>query len=488
MLNRFKQEVADFKNTDWYIEELSGCLHVFYTPLYSNMVTLSEEFPHYHKITIGIFRGDVGNFIWKMSDCLRIGQDIFQSLCQDEQFLDHYYRKWEKYYRELQSVFVEIDTLNLEKLSKTEFIGVFNKFNLAYMKEYSIPLVTNAFSFYAEKHLRELLADNFTKYFSDLSAPTRRSFMTNSELSLLEIASLANNKGIDDKSVKSVINEHVKKFHWLENNYIKVKYLDKSFVVDEVKKRLKNPEQKIEEIKQGYQTAKQRKEDIFKEITASQELKLLVESLDFFVHWQDQRKKASLEALHCQYKLLDEIVRRTYYSLEEIQYTMYSEIEDVLTEKLDKLVLQDRRQKCVVYLRDDHQLHFHTGQEAQYIIDSIFPNTDGIKELQGTVTSADVNNKIVQGEVSVVSTMNEAKSFKPGNILVTSMTRPDMISIMKQAKAVITNEGGVTCHAAVVSRELGIPCIIGTKVATKVLKNGYTVEMDLDKGTVKIIG
>jgi len=58
---------------------------------------------------------------------------------------------------------------------------------------------------------------------------------------------------------------------------------------------------------------------------------------------------------------------------------------------------------------------------------------------------------------------------------------------MKEAGAIITDEGGITCHAAIVSRELGIPCIIGTKIATKVLKDGDIVEVDAGKGVVKII-
>jgi len=67
------------------------------------------------------------------------------------------------------------------------------------------------------------------------------------------------------------------------------------------------------------------------------------------------------------------------------------------------------------------------------------------------------------------------------------MTRPEHIVAMKKAKAIVTNEGGITCHAAIVSRELGIPCIIGTKIATKVLKDGDLVEVDAGQGIVKIL-
>ena len=67
------------------------------------------------------------------------------------------------------------------------------------------------------------------------------------------------------------------------------------------------------------------------------------------------------------------------------------------------------------------------------------------------------------------------------------MTRPEFLPLLRQAKAIITDEGGLTCHAAIISRELGIPCIIGTKMATRILKDGDLVEVDANKGIVRKI-
>ncbi|MEK9156658.1 MAG: PEP-utilizing enzyme, partial [Patescibacteria group bacterium] len=67
------------------------------------------------------------------------------------------------------------------------------------------------------------------------------------------------------------------------------------------------------------------------------------------------------------------------------------------------------------------------------------------------------------------------------------MTRPQTIIACRKAKAIITDEGGITCHAAILSREIGVPCIIGTKIATKVLKNGDYVEVDANKGMITIL-
>ena len=77
--------------------------------------------------------------------------------------------------------------------------------------------------------------------------------------------------------------------------------------------------------------------------------------------------------------------------------------------------------------------------------------------------------------------------MKKGDILVSIATDPDIVFAMKKAAAIVTEQGGVTSHAAIVSRELNIPCVIGTKIATKVFKDGDRVEVDATKGIIKRI-
>lgn len=91
----------------------------------------------------------------------------------------------------------------------------------------------------------------------------------------------------------------------------------------------------------------------------------------------------------------------------------------------------------------------------------------------------------IRGRVSTIFNTEEVPRFKPQSILVTNMTSPEYLPAIKQAKAIVTDEGGLTCHAAIVSRELGIPCIIGTKIATQVFKDGDRVEVDATRGIVR---
>ncbi|NOZ58951.1 MAG: phosphoenolpyruvate synthase [Euryarchaeota archaeon] len=91
---------------------------------------------------------------------------------------------------------------------------------------------------------------------------------------------------------------------------------------------------------------------------------------------------------------------------------------------------------------------------------------------------------IGSGKVKVIFSVDELDKIKEGDVLVTSMTNPDMVPAMKRASAIVTDEGGMTCHAAIVSRELGIPCVVGTGEATKVLSDGMEVTVDGTRGVV----
>jgi pyruvate,water dikinase len=91
---------------------------------------------------------------------------------------------------------------------------------------------------------------------------------------------------------------------------------------------------------------------------------------------------------------------------------------------------------------------------------------------------------VATGIVRVITNLNEIDKIQKGDVLVTEMTSPDYVPAMEKSTAIVTNAGGSTCHAAIVSRELGIPCIVGTKKATEVLKEGMKITVDATHGKV----
>src|SRR6185437_3217455 len=88
------------------------------------------------------------------------------------------------------------------------------------------------------------------------------------------------------------------------------------------------------------------------------------------------------------------------------------------------------------------------------------------------------------GPVRILQAVGESAALRPGEILVTKMTSPDWVPLMRRAAAIVTDEGGMTSHAAIVSRELGIPCVVGTREATRILHDGMVVTVNGREGTV----
>jgi pyruvate,water dikinase len=154
-----------------------------------------------------------------------------------------------------------------------------------------------------------------------------------------------------------------------------------------------------------------------------------------------------------------------------------------LHDKISTSELRQRRQKsCFVGTRGKY--YILTGEKCDKVKKNMFASheKDVIKDLRGLSASVGV----VSGYVKVIGSVKEVNKINPGDILVAVMTRPDYIAGIRKAAAIVTDEGGITCHAAIVAREFGIPCIIGTKIATKILKDGDFVEVNANHGVVKI--
>jgi pyruvate,water dikinase len=98
------------------------------------------------------------------------------------------------------------------------------------------------------------------------------------------------------------------------------------------------------------------------------------------------------------------------------------------------------------------------------------------------VTGKSVGEKIGAGEANVIKNVQNIHEFKKGQVLVTDMTDPDWEPIMKIASAIVTNRGGRTCHAAIISRELGIPCVVGTQTSTTAINSGQKITVDCSQG------
>ena len=183
------------------------------------------------------------------------------------------------------------------------------------------------------------------------------------------------------------------------------------------------------------------------------------------------------------------IVRTGSGETEKIRLTDERSKSQVLTNG-EILELANYGKKLEEHFHKPQDIEFAVENKVVYILQSRPITTLNIKQekvhIQGNVilTGQGASPGIGAGIVKVVYSMEDLSKIKKGDILVTKMTNPDMVVSMQKASAIVTDEGGLTSHAAIVSREMGIPAVVGTNEATRVLKDGMHITVDGKAGKV----
>ncbi|MCB9805964.1 hypothetical protein H6775_02260 [Candidatus Nomurabacteria bacterium] len=373
---------------------------------------------------------------------------------------------------------------DLNNLSDEELLLWSDQIVDLYKNKVSMPGFIDGFMFYADSRLDELLKDfcennNIPKYqevYTILSAAVEPSFLNEEEEDLKLIYSKTQ-VGEEAEKLKT---EHLKKYSYIKSSYAGYE----EYRSDDLEKQLEEFETHLPETI-DFELNKKSKNELKNKYNFTDEITAIAELSELLIKWQDQRKQYTLTFVTLRHKLLEEIVRRINIDLELLRYVCGpQEIKDVLKGKLSSAILEDRKKHSVFLNEDGGVVEVLSGNDAKEFFDEVSAlDVDDIKEIKGIVAS--LGN--ARGNVKIVKSVDDIKKIESGDILVAGMTRPEHVVGMKKAGAIVTDDGGITCHAAIVSRELKKPCIIGTKISTKVLKDGMKVEVDADNGVVKIL-
>lgn len=277
--------------------------------------------------------------------------------------------------------------------------------------------------------------------------------------------------------------EHVRKFPWLFQNS-----LEHSETAQELRERLENHvprdiEQEKKELAKKQEKIFEKYTDIKDEIDTLLELAVLRPKVKGC--WGSTGFYAKI--------LLDEIAKRFDVNTRDLTFFYRSEDVDELLKSgrpLGDDEVKDRK-IATAYIVKNGKLESEVGQKALDMEKETLgasEEDESVSELKGQPARKGKVTGIIR--ILKINDPEETKKFREsfdGEILVTAMTQPNVVDIAGKAKAIITDEGGMLCHAAIISREFGIPCIVGTHKATEVLKDGMEVEVDADSGVVKIL-
>ncbi len=232
--------------------------------------------------------------------------------------------------------------------------------------------------------------------------------------------------------------------------------------------------------------AKTQQAQLFNKLKISRQYKNLFVTAQDFALTKLVRRHAQLLDLYLMHTtLLTEMARRLKLTRYQIQFMLKDEVRAALVggKKPNKTVLKQRLKQCVLYTERNVEV-VYVGAKAKSMTKNLGRLFErGQKEVFGQIAQPG----FAIGKVKIIIRASDMKKFNKGDILVSIATDPDIVPAMKKAAAIVTEQGGITSHAAIVSRELGTPCVIGTQVATKIFKDGDMVEVDANKGIVKIV-
>ncbi|OGZ28678.1 MAG: hypothetical protein A2562_00495 [Candidatus Nealsonbacteria bacterium RIFOXYD1_FULL_39_11] len=378
---------------------------------------------------------------------------------------------------------------NWKKVTNKEIIVILEKFVASQGRVWPVSSWFYGWDFFFDegflelfkKNLEEKLGNNFNKVWEYLIQPEKLIYISREKMALLKLAQ----KFFGKKIPQRFIEEHAKKFDFVGRYYFWGKGLTAEQVSRDLDKIFCRGKEYIEK---SIKELKLRKLDIDKFEKLSPSDKWIIKGYKKMGHVSNAGDEVTNYYIQRMTPFFNEIAKRLGISYEELVSMRVEEIKKSLTNGLcvSRKILNERYEDHALILTLDN-VKILSGKELRKFKGQILKKglEKETKELRGGV--AYKNNEVIRGKIKIIENDNEVSLFKDGYILVTKMTNPNYLPAMKRSKAIITDEGGMLCHAAIVSRELKIPCIIGTKIATKVLKDGDLVEVDANNGIVKLI-
>ncbi len=422
-----------------------------------------------------LIRKDYGNFEYLEEDIESIGKRIEKILLQNPNYLSEkrlvynkemnaFEKKYEKYFGDCSGE-SDIELVNgIHELGREIGLTV----GTAHCIESIGPRVESNLR---HRLLKKTSGKTLNEDFSILSAPVCRSWTSEEAELLLKIKNSAQNKK------EKLAERFIKDFFWSKTSYVGSEHWTVSSV-------LKAAQQAQGLQKPDFKSLKKRKTEIIEKYGLSETEKKGIEWIEFLTDWQDERKKWIQKGIFGLDTLVRELGKRYKIQPQFLEYLLPNEITlQALQTKTAEKKGKKRVAGCLIVLTPTHKRIFDGQKIIHKFERHLQEKPSAIELLNGQCASLGT----ATGPVKVCTTLDSLSNVQAGDILVASMTRPEYVSAMRKAAAVVTDEGGITCHAAIVSRELGIPCVIGTKNATRVLKDGWIVQVKASHGQVVVL-
>ncbi|MFA7653657.1 MAG: PEP-utilizing enzyme [Candidatus Magasanikbacteria bacterium] len=472
-------DLKRIKNTTWYRQGGAGVVFYFYIPFQTAMdiigaknIILVQHGPLHH----GYFNSALE---YKKARAILAKQKIHRG------HVDMLIRLWQKNQRRSLTLTAKLTPKVMRRLSNIELLSYYQQLADFDYQIWSTSINIEFFDPWSGKFIGDALRQHGLSIIKPdldiLLSPVELTIAQEQELNLLRSII---------KGGKENLARYAAKYFWSANDWAQTRVLTAAYFA-----RMAQPWKKrgrsalvgrVRELA-GLPLANAKRVRVLEN---KYHLPLEVKNILYFFRraafWRDQRKQVAQMRNHYWFQFLKEFSRRNKIGVMPLCFAKPPEIlaSGLSFSPAFKSELKRRVKGCAYLVDSAGKEVVLTGarfRQFDKFLDGVFHAQ--FKELKGMPAAKGK----AQGRVKIVNVSADFAKMKKGDILVAPMTRPEYLPIMKLAAGIITDEGGVTCHAAIVSRELGIPCVIGTQVATQVLHDGDMVEVDANSGVIKKI-
>lgn len=543
-----RQQKHFYDKDKWMLAEDIPNIDFFFSQIWlSNFVNEFSRFTgRAYKKILCIYRGYHLWFYYGERDSNAVGQNIVNKIIKNPHFAKRINKNILIWADKLRTYVEKLPQENLKKFSNRQlwkFIEGQDKIHTDYYCWAWIPVAVDMFHNNLTNTLKDYLRsikiseEKLNEYLVILTQPTKKSLIQIEQEEFLKIGQEVQKdktqykiflelfKKFKEKDVKlfgykTHSKEYEKLFekkvseikdrispriyklleaHYLKYFYMKYLFTEKQGVYnfDHYLKELvrlvvgEDLKKKYQKMQSEFKKNIQKRNVLIKKLRIDSRWRIIFDAFGDFMVTKIYRRYAQVYAVYRMEVILREIAKRLRLTLMQVKFMLPQEIKLALLQKNFSThfvrskfnEIRKRAKFCVYYAEKNNDLVF-IDKKARNLAKLVQEaKTEKVKEIYGQCGCVGR----AKGQVKIINESRDMQKMKKGDVLVSIMTQPDLVPAMKKASAIVTEQGGVTSHAAIVSREMRIPCVIGTKIATKVLRDGDVVEVDATKGVVKKI-
>lgn len=404
--------------------------------------------------------------------------------CRDPEYFfkasSQVYRECDRHLRECR----EIGIQKMDRKSREELVQLFKRFADSDARLGPVRIVGFALDHVLEEKLESVFGS--AEKVQENIMPEKEPAFAEKRRRMLEIASrLPDNADLNRELLKNEgelesLEEIKKEYSWMGISRFKGEPLTIEDFMQELEEMVKDsPGKKLEQLRTQREEKEEDLEKLLEE-NSSREARKLVKIARRVAHLRTFRMDAFSKGQRLVRPLLEEIATRLGLSYSDLIYMDGREVVKALQkDEAAEMELIRRRKEEYATIRIDGEFQILSGEDVRLLRPEVSDRKSS--QVEGRVAQSGS----VSGKAKLVRTEEDLEKFEEGDIIVSPMTKPEMTPALEKAAGIVTDEGGMLCHAAVVSRELGIPCVIGTGEATKVFEDGDRIEIK-EEGRVEL--